>query len=61
MHHDSNARSGDRLPEISNSPANNAQLTDLIRRLDALEGLAELLWERQREERERWFDPSEDL
>ena len=55
MHPDNNARSGDRLPEISNSP-DNVQLTNLLRSLDALEGLVELLWERQLEERERSWD-----
>jgi hypothetical protein len=57
MQRDNNARSGDRRPEISISPANNDLLTNLIRRLDALEGFVELLWERQREERKRSWDP----
>ena len=35
MHPDNNARSGDRLPEISNS-SDNAQLTNILRRLVAV-------------------------
>ena len=52
---DNNARSGDRLSEISNSP-DNAQLTNILRRLVALEVSVNMLWERQREERERSWD-----
>ena len=55
MQPDNSARSGDRLPEISNSP-DNAQLTNILRRLGALEVCVELLWERQREEREWSWD-----
>jgi hypothetical protein len=55
MHPDNNARLGDRLPEIFNSP-DNTQLTNILRRLVALEVCVELLWERQREERERSWD-----
>jgi hypothetical protein len=55
MHPDNNVRSGDRLLEISNSP-DSAQLTNILRRLNALEGFMELLWERQLEQRERSWD-----
>jgi hypothetical protein len=55
MHPDNNARPGDRLPEISNSP-DNTQLTNILRRLLALEVSVDTLWERQREERERNWD-----
>jgi hypothetical protein len=55
MHPDNNPRSGDRLPEIYNSP-DNAPFTNILRRLDALEGFVELLWERQLEQRERSWD-----
>jgi hypothetical protein len=56
MQRDNNAHSGDPLPEIFHSPDNNDQLVNVLRRLDALEGFVELLWERQREERERSWD-----